>query len=94
MSYEVSQTLNCMHDPMLILIEEDDDEKWKGCYRLWNTKLKRMMYYNFSNKTGGISLTGKQITSTLVAGYYKQVGNTQDGLVVVSIIEDEQSNKS
>ena len=27
MSYEVSQTLNCMHDPMLILITEEDDEK-------------------------------------------------------------------
>lgn len=28
MCYEVSQTLNCMHDPMAILVvKEDDDEK-------------------------------------------------------------------
>lgn len=27
MSYEVSQTLNCMHDQMAILIIEEDEEK-------------------------------------------------------------------
>ena len=27
MCYEVSQTLNCMHDPMAILVVEDEQER-------------------------------------------------------------------
>lgn len=37
---------------------------------------------------------GKNILPTLVSGYYKMVGNTQDGLTICILGEDDEKEDS
>ena len=40
-----------------------------------------------TNNGGGTTIQGEQVTPTLISGQYKGVGNTQDNMAIVCLIE-------